>query len=282
MVYVTISMILMAAVYQLMLIQIRSYGTQREQLDVRGSIKSAATLLTWELQEASARGGDLSNIAANSFTVRSVQGAGVVCGRDSARSSYGLYGISGQFSATTNDSLLLFAANGLSRGDDSWRAVKITAVTDPVSGGVPKCFWGDAGLGQGTIVNRATTGTVVPALAVKVTGNSNGVWVGAPALAFRQTTYGLYLDSGSGRWWLGRKVGAATSYEKLTGPLRSQTQGGLVFTYLDANGVVTTDPTKVAQVDIVIRGESFGQAFGASSTLDVRRDTVWTRVALRG
>ncbi|GAC1647896.1 MAG: hypothetical protein NVS4B6_22620 [Mycobacterium sp.] len=237
-------------------------------------------LLSWELHQASSRGGDLSNIAANSFTVRSIQSTGVVCGRDSLRVSYGLWGTTGQFNATAADSALIFAANGAGRTDDAWRVVSITAVTDPVTCGVPKCFWGDPALGQGTIVTKPSAGVVTPDLVIKVSGNSNGVWIGAPVRAFRQTTYGLYLDSG--RWWLGRKVGAATTFEKLTGPLRAPASGGLAFTYYDATGAVTTDPTKVTQVDMVIRGESFGAAYGSSGAPTVQQDTVWTRVTLRG
>ena len=85
--------------------------------------------------------------------------------------------------------------------------------------------------------------------------------------------------SQDGRWWLGRKVGAAASYEKLTGPLLPPASGGLVLTYRDAAGNVTADPTQVAVIDFVLRAESYGVS---SDALELQQDTLATRVALRG
>lgn len=103
--------------------------------------------------------------------------------------------------------------------------------------------------------------------------------VGAPFRAFRRVEYGLYQDAGDGRWWLGRKVGAAASYEKLTGPLLAPASGGLEFTYRDAAGNVTADPTQVAVIDFVLRAESYRVSGNAR---DFQQDTLATRVALRG
>ncbi len=107
---------------------------------------------------------------------------------------------------------------------------------------------------------------------------SGGVYeIGAPFRAFQRVEYALYADAG--RWWLGRKVAGAAFYEKLIGPLLAPGSGGLVFTYRDAAGNVTADPTQVVVIDFVIRAESYlvsGNAF------DFRQDTLSMRVALRG
>ncbi len=102
--------------------------------------------------------------------------------------------------------------------------------------------------------------------------------VGAPLRAFRSIEYGLYQEGG--RWWLGRKVGAAASYEKLTGPLRSAASGGLVCTYYDAAGAVTADPSQVAAVEFIIRAESY--ALPGSGSTALQQDSLTIRVALRG
>ena len=102
------------------------------------------------------------------------------------------------------------------------------------------------------------------------------VQVGSPLRAFRRIEYGLYPEGG--RWWLGRKVGAAASYEKLTGPLRSAAAGGLVFTYYDAAGAVTADPTLVTAVEFILRAESYRRPQGQHYQVD----SLATRVAIRG
>ena len=99
----------------------------------------------------------------------------------------------------------------------------------------------------------------------------------APFRAFRRVEYGIYWEDG--RWWLGRKVGAAVTYEMVTGPLLSPISGGLVFSYSDSSGAATADPTLVAMVSFVIRAESYRRAPGSSN---YQVDTVATRVALRG
>ena len=116
-------------------------------------------------------------------------------------------------------------------------------------------------------------------LSVTVPSDTAGIQIGAPVRAFRRVEYGLYQDAGDGRWWLGRKVGAAASYEKLTGPLLAPASGGLVLTYRDAAGNVTADPTQVAVIHFVIRAESYRVSGNA---LEFQQDTLATMVALRG
>ncbi len=108
------------------------------------------------------------------------------------------------------------------------------------------------------------------------------VGVGAPMRAFRQVQYGLYLDTDS-RWWLGRKVGGASEWEKLTGPLAAPSDSGLAFVYYKLNGDTTSVATKVRMVDVILRGESFGKAPRAGDIgPQVQEDSLTIRVTLRG
>ncbi len=266
MVYTVLAAIVLTSVYQLLLGQSRSYGKQREMVDVHGSLRAASALLAWEIRQASAADGDIYAIGANSITLRSMQGSGTVCKRHPTLPKLGIRGAGSEITATADDSALVFFVGGSPAADDSWKILSITAVT-PTAPLVDACEWG----GTPSVLPDFVV-TVAPAAPADTAGLS----VGSPFRAFRRVEYGIYLDGG--RWWLGRKVGASVTYEKLTGPLRSQVAGGLVFTYADVNGVPTVDPTQVATVDFIIRAESYlrppGQHYQA--------DSLATRVAIRG
>jgi hypothetical protein len=108
------------------------------------------------------------------------------------------------------------------------------------------------------------------------------VRVGGPVRGFRPVTYGLYFDP-DGRWWLGRRVGDASDWEKLTGPLSPPSDSGLTFIFYDQNGDTTNIPVDIRMVDIILRGESYGKAPQAGELgPDVEEDTLTVRVSLRG
>ncbi len=125
-----------------------------------------------------------------------------------------------------------------------------------------KSSWLDLNLGSGSVLDN--------------------VRIGAPVRAFRPVQYGLYFDP-DGRWWLGRKVGGASTWEKLSGPLSAPSDSGLTFIYYDQNGDTTSVPVDVRMVDIILRGESFGKAPQAGELgPQVEEDTLTVRVSLRG
>jgi hypothetical protein len=165
----------------------------------------------------------------------------------------GLYATGGDFSATPDDSAMVFEANGSGTGDDAWFVGGVAGKYDPSAGGVPSCQWSGVSVAPDLVIAIDT-----PLVAIA------GVEVGAPYRQFRKVHYGLYLEA-DGRWWLGRKVGAAASWEKLTGPLSAPSDSGLAFRYYDQSGSATTDPTLVRMVDIVLRGESYGKVPQAGS-----------------
>ena len=67
----------------------------------------------------------------------------------------------------------------------------------------------------------------------------------------------------------------------MVGPLSGS--NGLTFNYYDANGVVTADSSKVAQIEIRVRGrtQSAISQPGAPG-VSYKIDSVVTRVAIRG
>jgi type II secretory pathway pseudopilin PulG len=291
MIYLVIALSVIGSIYQLVIRQSRSYSTQREVRDVRGTLRGAGVLLSSELMAVSAAvpDSDLYAIGANGVTLRSVQGTAVICSEHPTANvlRYGLKVTAGDITATADDSALVFAAGGTTATDDTWKRLKITSVMAQGGSGVLNCFWGDAtagkGKGKGSLAGvTSTTGTQVPDLVVEVTGNMDNVYMGAPVLAFRKVEYGLYQDQG--RWWLGRRIGASATWEKLTGPMRAT--DGLALIYYDAAGAVLSPSVAanrflVAEVELVLRGESFGKAERVGGALTARQDSMRTRVALR-
>ncbi len=263
-IYVLVASFVMASVYQFMLLQSRTYTDQREVTDARETVRGAAVLLSWELRQLSASDNDLYFVTADSFAVRAVQGMGIMCVRNLPARRYGLWGLSGEIGTTADDSALVFAAAGSGSTDDTWRPVAVESEMTPAAASMSNCSW---------------TVAQTPDRVIQISHDTSIVNLGAPVRLFRKVQYGIYQDGG--RWWLGRKVGAAASYEKLTGPLRSPASGGLVFTYYDAAGAATVTATDVRTVDIVIRSESFGKS-NMRSIVTERQDSVRIKVFLRG
>ena len=258
---VVVAVIIMAAVYKVQVVQTQMYGQQRELMQVRGSLRAGVALMAWEVRQASAADGDIYAMDSTSITLRSVQGLGTLCTRDSVLPKFGIRGTPGAMAATTDDSVLVYAAL-----ESTWKVLRVTAAGTPASLGVGACDWTGSG-----------DPDIAVSLGVVAASDTSGIEIGGPIRAFRRVEYGLYLDVMDGRWWLGRKVGAAASYEKLTGPL--QASGGLLITYSDSTGAPTADPAQVVRINFMLRAESYGLPAGQT---DYEVDSLTTSVAVRG
>ncbi len=283
-VYLVISVVAIGAIFQLVIGQGRLYSKQRELIDVRSSLREAAAFLAWELRQPSASGGDIYSISPDSFAVRSIQGSAIICAEHGTSLRFGLVAVSGELEDTADDSVLVFAAGAVGPADDQWRVVKPVRFWDAPGGGVASCFWGDPDIGKGRAdksdAGAGWNGYPVPDTVIEISGNMNNVYMGAPIRSFRKVQYGIYQEDG--RWWLGRRVGAAAAYERLTGPLRAPQDSGLVFTWYDQAGNVTNDPADVALVEVILRGESLKGVRQVDAAAAAQQDTLSFRVALRG
>ncbi len=265
-IYMVLTAVIMTAVYQLMIGQGRQYGKQIEVMDANESLRSTAVLLAWDLRQASSAGGDLYSIKPNAIVLRSVQGAGTVCALHATQPRLGLWATTGDIDATALDSALVFSVWGA----DVWAVTKLKQVTTSSSIGVGAC--------AGTGVTPDLGVEIIIGPSARDSMVATGIVVGAPFRSFRRVEYGLYVADG--RTWLGRKVGGAASYEKLTGPLKAT--DGLAFRYYDKAGNLTADPLRVSVVEFTLQAESFGRARGGSGTLDYQRGNLVIKVALRG
>jgi len=253
-IYVVISALMGAVIVKFMLNQSRNYASQVQIIDARETVRGAVALFTWEFRGLSAEAGDIYMMDSTSVAIRSVLATGVVCGQHATLARYGIFGRTGQIFTTSDDSVMVYLP-----GLKAWRELGLTNALTPAAAGVPNCLWGDS--------------TATPNIVVEVSGDTTGIMLGIAWRAFRRIQYGLYQDGG--RWWIGRKVGSAASYEKLTGPVRSG--DGFQLIYRNAAGNVTADPAQVESVELVIRSESAG-----SDQWGTRADSVRTRVTLRG
>ena len=257
-----VGLIVLGSAVQMLIVQSRGYRKQREIIDIRETAREATALLAGDLRQSGVGDSPLATMGANSVALRSPRGMGTICAKHPTLARYGLWKTGGNILAGTDDSALVQQL-----GREKWTPLKITAVGTPADMGVPACAW-----------PGARPPEIVVEFAVGTKTDTSYIKVGAPFRSFRRVEYAEYqLNS---RWWLGRRVGAAASYEQLTGPLVAPASNGLAFTYYDTLGAVTTNPGAVGAVAITLRTESFKKTY-MGSTFGYQRDSLTTKVALR-
>lgn len=257
-----LGVIVLSGVVQMMIVQGRGYRKQREVIDVRETARQAAALLSWDLRQSAVGGSSLAAMGTGVVALRSPRGLGTVCAKHPLLARYGLWKTGGNILAGIDDSALVYQL-----GRDKWTALKITAVGTPAAMGVTSCAW-----------PGARPPDVVVEFAVGAKADTSYIKVGAPFRSFRRVEYAEYQLNN--RWWLGRKVGAATSYEQLTGPLVPPAANGLTFAYYDTLSAVTTIPSAVGSIAFTLRTESFKNTY-VGATYVYQRDSLTTKVALR-
>lgn len=257
-----IGLVVLGSVVQMMIVQGKSYRKQREQVDVRETVREAAALLSWDLRQAAVAGSPFAVLGANTVTVRSPRGLGTICGKHAVLPRYALWKTAGSIQATVDDTALVYQI-----GKGGWNKLKITNVGTPVAMGVNACAWPGA---------RAPD--LVVEFAVTAVTDTSYIKTGAPFRNFRRVEYAEFQQNG--RWWLGRKVGNAAGYEQLTGPLLAPGANGLSFTYYDTLGAVSANTNAIGSVAFTIRTESFKNATTGSAFV-YQRDSLTTKVAVR-
>lgn len=253
-----VSLVVLSASYDLLVTQTRQHVFHRETMDARETLRGAGALLMSELQPAFAARGDLYAIGPQSIAFRAFRGAGVICDQVGADASYELWQSTGTFGASTADSVLLY-----SDGSQSWRSVRVTQQQPAAT----PCAWGSG-----------FTPDLQIDLAVATAADTLGVLVGSGVRAFQRTEYGVFEQNG--RWWLGRKLGAATTFDLVTGPLRAPDEGGMALRYFDAGRALTTVAADVKLIELVLRSESFG-AVNAGAVTGLRGDSLRVLLSLR-
>ncbi len=225
---IVLGTVVAAALYQVLVYQQRLYTTERAATYRHDALRLASAVLTADLMEASAPEGDLLAITADSLSVRSPVGFGVACVVDSVTGTLGLFNVKGRLGGLSGDSLLIYHPSG-------WLVREL----------------GDSGSESSVSLSCAYASGPSVEREVRVDGALVGVPVGAPVRAFHRYSYRLEEEGGS--WWLARAD--ASGSEILAGPL-SEESSGLRFEFFDAAGQPTTDPARVARLELTLVAES--------------------------
>ena len=259
---VLLSTLVIGGLFQLVFTQNVVYAHQQGLADSRQSLRSAGTLLAWELRHLAAAGGDIYAIGADSISVRSYEASAVICRKETTNARYGLHSISGEIA--TGDSAMVYIVHSNRTADDTWRAWRLTGVGAP----------GVLGLGA-TCPGWPGTPAVETAVQASFASAADtaGLRIGSVMRVFQRRTYRMVEQDGE--WWLAVRDGNG-SYQLLTGPLRAS--DGLEFRYLDAAGAATTVPANVRAIEFTLRSRPQLQR----TVNDVPEEDVVMRVQLRG
>jgi len=266
-----------AAIYKVLVNNQRVYMAQTQQIDLQQNIRAAASILPAEFRQIDAGDSDIVAMGPDSIRTRVIRQLGFLCAAPPLGGGVGqitltlrqspMYGTRTTY--TVNDSLLVYyEGDPTSRSDDGWLRgqVKTTATLANGCAGPPAA--------------NAFVITMAPPWIAGSQFNFNGaITSGSPVLGFDKVVYRTYLSS-DGNWYLGLRNPAATgTIQPLVGPLIGS--NGVTFSYFDANGAVTADPTRVARIDITLRARTASPIRNTQGAIAYKVDSVVTSVALR-
>ena len=223
-VLIALGTVVSMALYRTLVVQQRFYRQQGAVNTTQDALRLAWSVLAADLLEANAGEGDFGFIAPESVQVRSPVGFAIVCDKDNAERTLGLFNVQGRVTDAAVDSLLIYDPAG-------WLVRKVS-IDNPTGGQPLSCPYA----GGPSLEKR-----------IRVDGSLDGVRVGSPLRAFHRYTYKLEQDGNS--WWLARSDSATT--EILAGPF-SEEGSGLAFAYFDSLGQSTTNAADVARVDLTL------------------------------
>jgi hypothetical protein len=261
----------------------RSTRASSELAELRDQLRDGVAILAADLASMAPAGGDIypAAMGKSSLEFRATLGASIICGAigtqmslppDSDHSD----GRRFTYLARRVDpghGVLIFDEGALpDSSDDLWLSRLITAVDTPVNpcGASPWVAAADAGLrGFQLTLDAPLTATAR---------------LGAPVRILERVRYALY-QSGDNRWYLGYCASATmamtcATLQPLSGPYMppnaDQTSGlsGLDLYYFDVAGVATTDPLRVARIDVAFRAATRGPVAQSGGAGMILRDTL--------
>lgn len=242
------ALILMTA-YQVLAINTRVYAVNGARVQGQQTLRGGLEVLSGELREISARGGDLIEMGTDSLTIRAQREFGLVCDVNYGGGLAQLTAIRVGPAFSVGDSVFVFHDNDPDlASDDEWFGGTVSGVSASTAcGGNP---------------SQVLTLPFVSAAAGAF--NPDSVRVGAPVRGFDVFTYGQYEVDGEA--YLARRKRGDPDPSLLVGPLPAS--GGLSFQYLDEQGQVTTVDTLVAQIELTLRYETALRSFNNELVAD--------------
>lgn len=252
-VILALSTIVMGGLTSVLVRQQRFYRGSADLIETRSQIRQAAGIIPSDLRGVSTVGGDLIEISPTSMTFRATIGQAVACvlaansiivpplvlSKKNTLTSFSMTPQAGDTVFVYDDGLLDAAS------DDDWVAYGITAAPGSSTLDCAALTGGDASSRYSFSLDAPLSPTIQ---------------VGAPMRFVRRTQYVLYQAT-DGSWYLGYCAPACDGApQPIAGPFLPAGSGtsGVSFTYVNAAGNVTATPAEVAQISIVVRGQTQG------------------------
>ena len=232
------SLVLMA-VHQTLAMQERSSRQQRAMVVAQQNSRIALELLTAEIREVSAAGGDLIVADSQSMTFRGSRKLGFICDTAPVDGRIDVWQRGTPFD--TGDSLFLFVdADTATSSDDDW-VITIVQSADSIDHTLSCPEWP---IGEDDVLP-------IQRVVIADGGVVNDVARGSPVRSYDLFSYGL--QQVDGEWMLGRTED--DDFVPLVGPLVSD---GVRFEYLDAEGDVfepgsNAERARVSRIRITVR-----------------------------
>lgn len=245
-----------AVALRLLADNLRLYQSQSQTIDRAQNLRAAAVLLTAELRELSANEGDVYSADLTLLSFRAMRRLGFVCAASPAGAARLAIRRQPQFGSrgfdAASDSLLIYT---------------------PVDSVDPAGRWLAAPL---TAIHGGHCADSAPADVLETSASGRPVALGTPVRAFEPVTYRLYRG-GDGEWHIGL---AASGHviQPLVGPVAAN---GFELAYYDDAGVRTTDPLRIAAIEIRLRMPTAERIRSREGVLTRPVDSVVTVVALR-
>lgn len=260
------------AVYQLLTNNQRLYRQQAERSDLNETLRGATSMLPMELREVNAAdtmGSDITSMTANAITYKAMRTLYFACNNPVDGGSTGSIDLwrtpffGNRYPDPTRDSVVLFAeADPTTRMDNFWVHANVSAVS------------------YGSLCPGTQPSVTVTLSNVYPVGGLGKATAGTPVRGYEMLQLLTYQDA-RGDAWLGvRQLLKATGWtttQPLLGPLAGR---GVRFTYLDTAGVVTTQPTSVARIGIMVPGMTL-EPVRSAGRLQRVIDSLSTTVAVR-
>lgn len=264
--------------------QQRFYRGVADIIETRSQIRQATGIIPLDLRGISTAGGDLISISDTAMLFRATIGSSVVCALVAPNTIIVPPPVLASGNTLTawvvppvpGDTAFIYDNAATSAAtDDSWKAYKLTTGVDPVIGGCPAT----TGL---TTAADATTASYAFSTDDAVAGT---VLVGAPVRFVRTSRLSLYRASDDNSY-LGYCAPAcgADGPQAIAGPFLPYSglgNAGVSFTYAAETGAVTAVPSEVAQISILVRGQTKTPANTPGLTQEIVGDSLRLTVAIR-
>lgn len=230
--------LVVGAALQVLITNRRAYTAQSATISGQQSTRMAVEVLFAELREISPSGGDILGMSDDTLRVRLMRKFSVVCETDfgipptlTVRDTLnGTWMLGGANAFAAGDSVFIWADNDPDYDtDDVWFSALVSAVDSE------DCPDGDGG-------------TELEFGGLQALFLTDSVGIGAPVRSYQSYTFGTTTLNGD--VYLGRRTGTGDMVP-VTGPLEAAS--GLEFIYRDSLGAVTTTPTDVSQIEVVVR-----------------------------